>query len=118
MIRVKGGITIIPGLTRMIRVKRGITIIPGLTRMIRVKGGITIIPGLTRMNNKSTSHIVSFIFCLIRLNKYSLSRIFGHLIIDWYPCHMLPVEPWKLSSLLIDKKYQNGQSRNHYQIII
>jgi len=90
-------------------------------KMIRVKGGITIIPGLSRRNNISTSHILSFIICLIRL-IFSYIRITGHLIIDWYPCHMLSVEPCesrcKFSSLPVDRKYQNGQSRNNYEIII
>ena len=38
-------------------------------------------------------------------------RISGHLIIDWYPYHMIPVESCepscKLSSLPVDRKYQN-----------
>ena len=59
-------------------------------KMIRVKGGITIIPGLTRMNNKSTSHIVSFIFCLIRLIfSYANIRAFNNWLVPishdtWY----------------------------------
>ena len=36
----------------------------------------------------------------------------------WHPCHILSIELWwpicKYSSFAVDRKYQNGQSRNNY----
>ena len=40
----------------------------------------------------------------------------------WYPCHMLSHELWepscKSSSLSVDRKYQKGQSRDKYIILL
>jgi hypothetical protein len=76
-------------------------------KMIRVKGGITIIPGLTRMNNKLTSHIVSFIFCLIRLIfSYANIQAFNNWLVHEDSRSLIWVEnmgAWSLLSHLSEK---------------